>query len=191
MAMSADTLAAKLKEIPNTEDEAEVTEGWKEAFDFYFAESEVKTVSPLVIPGDPGDPEAEPPIPPTPRSTPYDAALAQLKSAMVGISTTGPATQGATKIHTAITAFWTALAPIVSTVWVVVPPLASLVTPPPGLLAGPAYIAALAAIFTANQVGALSASDCYDAIATHVHTNNLQAQVVDTTAPTPVVLPIT
>lgn len=183
MTLKASTLAAGLAAIENTTDEAEVRAGWRNAFDLYFAESTVKGISPVVTPYDPGPPEV-------PRSTPYDAALDAFATALTGISLGTLPTDGATKIAVANAAFWTTLAPLVASVWVVVPVLASLVNAPPGVLAQPAYVTALAGIFEANKNASLPKVDAYDAIATLIHSNNAGANVLDTTVPTPLTLPV-
>lgn len=189
MPLNAATLSAKLQELDPVSEEPPVIEAWKTAVDFWFAESTVAGISPLVIPYDPGDPEAEPPVPPTPRSTPYDTMLAQFESAMAGISSGSTAVEGATIIVNAFVAFWGALAPIVATVWVTVPPLGTVGTIPPPLLATPALITSLATLFLANKDAALSKADSYDALAAALNTANVGALVINT-APTPVTLPV-
>lgn len=183
MAMSADTLASELEALDPVADEAPVIENLRNAWDLYFAESTVKGISPIVTPYDPGPPEV-------PRSTPYDVALDAFAGALTGISTGTTAVQGATYLVNAMVAFWGALAPLVPTVWVTVPPLATLTTIPTGLLAPPTVIAALAPVFTANTVAALSKPDCMSAIAAILHANNTGATVTDTTVPTPLILPV-
>ena len=181
MTLTASTLSSRLEGIENTEDEAEVRTGWRMALGLYFSESAVKGVSPSVT-YDPGPPEI--------LSTPYDTALDAFASALTGISTGTTAVEGATKIAAANATFWTSLAPLVATVWIVVPVLASLVTAPPGVLAQPAYITALSGIFASNMAGDLSKADAYAAIAALIHTNNQGATVLDTTTPTPLVWPV-
>lgn len=183
MPLNASTLATELANIEPTDDEAVVRAGWRLAFGTYFAESSVKGVTPIITPYDPGPPEV-------PLVTPYDAALDQFALALTGISLGVLPTDGAMKIATAHAAFWTAIAPLVASVWIVAPPLASLVTPPAGVLAIPAYVTALSAVFVSNRDGALSKVDCYNAIAAVIHGNNTGATVLDTTTPTPLTLPI-
>lgn len=145
MALIASKLASGLGGLVPVEFEAQAISNFASAWDSYFAGASVNGV-------------------PIQRAA-YQSALSALRGALVGMNApnAGPA-----KIQSAVTAFWTALAPLGPTLWllppsVITPPL----TPPPGLggIAG-----ALQNAFTANaQNENATLASCAQAVAAALH----------------------
>lgn len=163
MALDKDTLASNLESMIPIGTEAEGNANFADAFTDYFYGAEVKAV-------------------PVTDGT-LTGANSAMKAAMVGINSGG----GWGSIVSGISAFWSFLSANAVTVWVVVPPLAS-VTPPPGIST---LAAALAITGQANIDGQKNLADSVAAIAADIHTATLGGFGVDTTAPTPISNPIT
>jgi len=172
MALTPATLATELKaapEFPATEQD--VIDKWSAAWQTYWEESVAN----------PGAVAAN--------SSPA-AAVSAFEAALVGISNTAnTAVQAATKIKDACKAFWTAATPVLAYPTVPAPAPGAYVTPPPFMLDASAentFVAALAAVFTANMTGSVAKDPAMDAIATAINTGQAGATFLDTTAPTPI-----
>ena len=168
MALSAATLATGLKSLGEPADEAATIVAISTAWQSYWEESVANAVAANPSPA---------------------AAVAAFEGAMVGISGTGnTVTDAANKFLAACKSFWTAATPVLAYA-TVPPPAPSYITFPPFMLtpaAEAAWVAALAAVFTANTANSLSADASADAIAAAIHSGQAGAAFVDTTAPTPI-----
>lgn len=146
MALSSSTLAAGIEAMPLTLDENEVINGLVSAWENYFGESTVSGIT--ATPGS------------------FDAGLSAMQSALVGISTPG---SGATVLAAGVSAFWTGIASLATSIWitspiVLVPPI----VPPTGLAE---LAAAITAAGNANLAAKASQSDAAATIAAAIHTN--------------------
>lgn len=145
MTLVASTLASGLGNMVPVETEAQAISNFASAWDSYFSAASVNGV-------------------PIQRAA-YQPAMAALRSALVGMSApnAGPAA-----IQSAITAFWSTLAPLGPSLWVLAPAVVTPpLTPPPGLggIAG-----ALQSVFTANaQNENATLSSCVQAVASVLH----------------------
>lgn len=171
MAMTAATLADKLKLIGKPETAEEMAQGWADAWEAFIAEAEEaptgKTAS--------GDP----------------AALALFKTAITPLFSDGQtALQAGTIIKDACKAFWGGTTALILFADVSPPPAGPFVLPPPFMLdpgAENLFATNLGLVFTANMVGELSEADSLDAIAAAIlAAPQAGATFLDTTTPTPV-----
>jgi hypothetical protein len=161
MALSDSTLASGLEALVPVDDEADAIQAIVDAWDSYFAESSVNGVT--ATPGS------------------YAAGLSAMQSAMVGISADGA---GSASLVAGVTAFWTAIAGLATSIWITAPVvLVPPIVPPVGLAA---LQAALEAAFAANTSGSASLADSAATVALALHTNGgLGALVPGSVPPTP------
>jgi len=148
---------------PDAATEAEGIARFAAAFENYFAES-VVGLAPVV-------------------QSALAPATAAMEAAMAGVV----AVDGGAGMYAGIAAFWGALPAIAPVVWpLVVPPLTTTVTPPPGLTTLQANITAVG---VANIAGGLSLIDAADAMATAIHAGTTGGTATNTATP-PVAVPI-
>jgi hypothetical protein len=147
------TLASELEAMVPVEAEAQGIDNFSNAFEMYFYDASV-----LGVPCAP---------------TTLAAAAAALKSAMVGISSTGTAA-----IQAGIVAFWGVIATSTPTIW----PGSLSATPPPGLSG---IAAALQTVFTANTAGGLDLAASAAAVAAALHPTQLGGFAVQPTPAPP------
>lgn len=161
MALSDSTLASGLEALVPVDDEADAIQAIVDAWSAYFAESTVNGVT--ATPGS------------------FDAGLSAMQSAMVGISADGA---GSASLVAGVTAFWSAIASLATSIWITAPVvLVSPIVPPAGLAA---LQAALEAAFVANTAGSASLADSAATVALALHTNGgLGALVPGSVPPTP------
>lgn len=161
MALSDSTLASGLEALVPVDDEADAIQAIVDAWSAYFAESTVAGIQ--ATPGS------------------FDAGLSAMQSALTGISATGA---GSVVLTAGITAFWTAIAGLATSIWITAPiVLVPPIVPPVGLAALPA---ALEAAFAANTSGSASLADSAATVALALHTNGgLGALVPGSVPPTP------
>lgn len=161
MTLSADTLASGLEALVPTGDEAEAIQRIVDAWDAYFAESTVSGVT--ATPGS------------------YAAGLSAMQAAMVGLSTVN---NGATAIQLGVTAFWTGIAGLATSIWITAPiVLVPPIVPPPAIAT---TAAALLTVFASNLASELSLADSAAAVAASLHaTAGLGALVPGSVVPAP------
>lgn len=152
------TLADGLKTLQPVNTEAEGINNFMTAWENYFKLASVA-----------GIPTA------TGTLTPY---LNAMRGALTGI---GQQDAAATKLQTAITAFWGSVCGAAATIWVTVPPVIS-ATPPPAL---GSIAATLNGVFAANISGELPLDACATAIANALHTLMLGGIAVQQAPPAP------
>lgn len=162
MPLIAANLATELESLIPVETEAEVINNLATAWENYFSNASVAGVA--TVPGT------------------LTTATTAMKSALVGISGDG---QGASKLQAGIIAFWGVVVPAVTTIWVVVPPLISAISPP----SLSTIAASLTPVFLANKNSGLDLAASALAVANVLHPLQLGGTVTQTGAP-PVVLPI-
>lgn len=161
MALSDSTLASGLEALVPGDDEADAIQAIVDAWGAYFGESTVAGAS--AVPGS------------------FDAGLAAMQSALVGMSSSGA---GSASLTAGVTAFWTAIAGLATSIWVTAPiVLVPPIVPPVGLAA---LQAALEAAFAANTSGSASLADSAATVALALHTNGgLGALVPGSVPPAP------
>lgn len=168
MALDPATLATELKKAPEfPADEAATIAKWSAAWQVYWEESEAVSAATVAAETSPA------------------AAVAAFEGALAGISAANTAVVAATKIKDACKGFWTAATPALAYLTVPSPVGTWLLLPPfmldPGAEA--AFVAALAAVFTANMTGSVSKDDSMDALAAAINTGQAGATFLDTTPP--------
>lgn len=161
MPLSSSTLADGLEALAPTDSEAAAISAIVSAWDAYFGGSTVSGVT--ATPGS------------------YAAGLSTMQTALVGMSATGA---GAAALAAGVTAFWSGIAGLATTIWITAPVvLVPPIVPPAGLAALPA---ALAAAFASNTSGSSSLADSAAAVAAALHTNGgLGALVPGSVPPAP------
>lgn len=161
MALSDSTLTSGLEALVPVDAEADAIQAIVDAWSAYFAESTVNGVT--ATPGS------------------FDAGLSAMQSAMVGISADGA---GSASLVAGVTAFWSAIASLATSIWITAPVvLVPPIVPPVGLAA---LQAALEAAFAANTSGSASLADSAATVALALHTNGgLGALVPGSVPPTP------
>lgn len=161
MALSDSTLTSGLEALVPVDAEADAIQAIVDAWSAYFAESTVNGVT--ATPGS------------------FDAGLSAMQSAMVGISADGA---GSASLVAGVTAFWSAIASLATSIWITAPVvLVPPIVPPVGLAA---LQAALEAAFAANTSGSASLADSAATVALALHTNDgLGALVPGSVPPTP------
>jgi hypothetical protein len=159
--LSKDTLAGELETMTPTDSEAVGIARFVSAFSEYFEESTV------------GGAEC------------VSVALAGARSAMASAMTGVAGADSALAIQAGVTAWWGAVSSSAVSIWITVPPLAS-VTPPPTVAS---VQTAVLAAGQSNIAGKKSLEDSAESIAVALHTNNQGALAVNTAVP-PVSIPI-
>ena len=171
MPMNPTTLATELKNIVATNNEADITEAWAEAYTKYMLESDVLGIAPA-------------------SASVFATAKAAMKTAMVGISGPNTAIQAAQLIIAAIKAYWATTLPLASTIWLTAPLLVPAPFTMPIILLSPSTelssALSLSSVFLANTSGSLSKNDCYSAIVSVLHPVGAGATVTQAVVPTPV-----
>lgn len=152
MPLIQSTLASGLEAMTPTDSEAIAIQRFADAFASYFAGASV-----LGIPTIPGT---------------LDASKAAMIAAMTGLSSSSA---GAGAIASGITAFWTTLLPLATSVWAgTVGPIVPPAIPPPGL---GGIAAALQAAFDANTAAGATLAASAAVVAAAIHTTQLGGMV--------------
>jgi hypothetical protein len=104
-----------------------------------------------------------------------------MAGALVGMSAPSA---GAASIAAAVTAFWVAIAPLATAIWITAPiVLVPPIVPPAGL---PGLAATLASVFASNTAGQLSLTQAAQSIAAALHASGgIGALVPGSVLPTP------
>lgn len=147
MALIASKLASGLGNLKPVETEAEAISNFSSAWDGYFSGASLNGVSI--------------------NRAAYQSALSALKSGLVGMSAAGA---GPSKIQSAITLFWTTLAPLGPSLWVLAPAVVTPpLQPPPGL---GSIASAIQSVFSSNAANPnATLASCAQALAVALHSN--------------------
>lgn len=167
MTLSVSTLADGLEALEPTESESAAISAIVAAWDSYFAGATVNGVA--ATPGS------------------YAAGLSAMQSALAGMSADGA---GAAKLAAAVTAFWSGIAALATTIWVTAPVvLVPPIVPPPGL---GSLAAALGSAFAASASGSSSLADSAAAVAAALHASGGLGAIVPGSVPpaAPAPLPV-
>lgn len=161
MALSDTTLSDGLEALVPADAEADAIQAIVDAWDAYFGQAAVGAAT--AVPGS------------------YAAGLTAMQGALAGLSADGA---GAAKLAAGVTAFWSAIAALPTSIWITAPVvLVPPITPPPGL---GALTAALAAAFASNAAASASLADSAAAVAGSLHTSGgLGALVPGSVPPAP------
>lgn len=167
MALVANTLAGELENLTPTDTEASAISAFVDAWEVYWGGASVNGVSA------------------TPAS--FAAGLSAMAGALVGMSAAGA---GAAKLASGVSAFWSAVAPLATAIWITAPiVLVPPVVPPAGL---PGLAATLASTFASNAAGQLNLSVAAQQIAAALHASGGAGALVPGSVPPapPAPLPI-
>ncbi len=161
MTLQANTLATELEALEPSQTEAVAITRFVDAWGAYWGGATVNGV------------------PATPGS--FTAGLSAMGASLVGMSSSGA---GAAVMASGVSAFWTAVAPLATSIWITAPiVLVPPIVPPPGL---GGLSAALAAVFASNTSGSLSISAAWQQVANVLHANGgVGALVPGSVLPTP------
>jgi hypothetical protein len=159
--LQANTLATELEALEPSSTEAVAIARLVDAWEVYWGGATVNGV------------------PATPGS--FTAGLSAMGAALVGMSSSGA---GAAAIASGVSAFWTAVAPLATAIWITAPiVLVPPIVPPPGL---GGISAALVSVFGSNTVSSLTLAQCAQQIASVLHANGgVGAAVPGSVLPTP------
>lgn len=161
--LSPDTLANGLSNNPNVQTETEAINNFVSAWISYFNGASASGI----------------PI----SSSAVQSAGNVMKSAMTGLSKTGPAA-----IQSGIVAFWGALVPQFAVLFNIPPNVPTLLTPPPAISA---LAPLLLTVFTSNTGGKLDVQTANKNIASVIHTAQTGAiYALTTPAGAPITFPI-
>jgi len=165
MPLNPSTIASGLEKMAPTSSEPDVINQIADIWRTYFGAASVAGV-----PAAPGS---------------FDLGITAMKGAMVGITALDAA---ALAIQNGVTAFWTAIMPAVTTIWVLAP--GAVVVPPlvPPLLL-PSLAADLTTVFLANTAASASLHDSATAIAAVMHKDGGFGATISTQTP-PVTGPV-
>jgi hypothetical protein len=157
----ATTLATELETLTPTGSEATAISRLVDAWEVYWGGATVNGIA--ATPGS------------------FSAGLSAMAGALVGLSAPNA---GAAKIAAGVSAFWSAVAPLATAIWITAPiVLVPPIVPPPTL---GALSAALSAVFASNTSSGLTLAQACQQIASVMHTNGgIGALVPGSVPPTP------
>jgi hypothetical protein len=144
MTLSANTLAVELENLVPSGTEAAAIARLVDAWEIYFGGAAVNGIA--AAPGS------------------FGAGLSAMSAALVGMSAPGA---GGASLSAGLTAFWTAISPLATSIWIVAPIILVPPVAPPAGIAGLA--ATLASVFASNTAGQFSLSQSAQQIAAVLH----------------------